>query len=239
MTVERYHRNASYTGTDQLLGPMKVVTNVSEHDFDVVVNCMWEGRSKIDKGLGVDFPSGNNYRFKTSIRFPFMEKYEILPSITVVNGEYGDFVQYSPDSDMYFSYYPVARLGMTTNETEMIQWDSLADGNFPNDLNAQLIGAHQQAFKMFFPGFYHDDDGDDVFKFPIKVGGGYILGNGDTDILDESTLLHERNDFPFVIMDDDDSRGPNYISVSTQKLTSAPYNAFLLERRLFRTEAVV
>mmetsp|Transcript_2223 Transcript_2223/g.5078 ORF Transcript_2223/g.5078 Transcript_2223/m.5078 type:complete len:926 (+) Transcript_2223:36-2813(+) len=234
-TVEQNRRNTNTTGIDEQLGRMKVVTNVSEHDFDVVVNCMWEGRSKIDRRLGVDFPSGNNYRFKTFIRFPFTDEYEILPSITVVNGEYGDFVQYSPDSDMYFSYYPVARLGITTNETEMVRWDDLADGRFPSDLRTQQVDAHQQAFKMFFSGFPY---GGDAFKTPLKVGGGYILGNGDTDILDESTLLHERNDFPFVIMDDDDSDG-SYISVSTQKLTSAPYNAYLLERKLFRKDAFV
>ena len=73
--------------------------------------------------------------------------------------------------------------------------------------------------KTFFPAV------NVSFKHPT-VGGGYILGNGQTDILDENTKLHERADFPFVIHE-------GYISVSTQKLTSAPNNAFLLEKSYF------
>ena len=205
---------------DKSRGKMRVVTDVSNHDFDVVVNCMWEGRSTIDKKMGVEFSSGGNYRFKVSIKFPFMEEFASLPSVTLVNGEYGDFVQYSREDGMYFSYYPVARLGMSTNDTEMMKWDRLADGIFPDEMKEYQLEAHQQAFRMYFPAY------DIPFKCP-RVSGGYILGNGATDILDESTMLHERSDFPFVIDD-------NYITVSTQKFTSSPYNAWLLEQKLFR-----
>lgn len=87
-TVMDVKRNVNIT-----LGNLRVVTNVSEHDFDVVVNCMWEGRNMIDKKLGLDFPSGGNYRFKFGVKFPYMDEYASLPSVTVVNGPYGDFVR--------------------------------------------------------------------------------------------------------------------------------------------------
>ena len=108
------------------LGRLRVVTNVSEHDFDVVVNCLWEGRAIIDQKLGVDFPSGGNYRFKFGVKFPYMDEYARLPSVTVVNGPCGDFVRYNRETGMYFTFYPVSRLGMTKNVTAMMEWDEIA-----------------------------------------------------------------------------------------------------------------
>ena len=54
----------------------------------------------------------------------------------------------------------------------------------------------------------------------------YILGNGATPITDPHSQLHSRADYPFAI---DDS----YVSVSTQKFTMAPENAYRLEEMLF------
>jgi hypothetical protein len=208
------------TAGDDMLGKFRVISDVGEHDFDVVVNCLWEGRSSVDKQLKVDFPSGNNYRFKFGIKFPYMAKYSDLPSMTIVNGPYGDFVQYSEESGMYFSYYPVSLLAMTTNSTVMKEWDALADRNIPKDLENHQLESHRRALTSYFPGV-----GEATFACP-RLGGGYILGNGNTDITDMNSELHKRSDFPFVVDD-------GYISVSTQKLTSAPQNAYLLERKIF------
>ena len=132
------------------LGQLLVSTNISEHNFDMVVNCLWEGRSAIDEKFGIEFNSGGNYRFKTGIKFPFMQEYKSLPSVTVVNGAFGDFVQYKERSGMYFSYYPVSRLGMTVNGTQMKSWDDLAEGNFPSQLEDAQVSEHNKAFKNFF-----------------------------------------------------------------------------------------
>jgi hypothetical protein len=64
----------------------RVVTDVSEHDFDVGANCLWEGRALIDEKLGVDFPSGGSYRSIFGVKFPYMDEYGSLPSVTVVKG---------------------------------------------------------------------------------------------------------------------------------------------------------
>jgi hypothetical protein len=222
-----FGRNVSKTQRnvpgDDMLGKFRVTSNVGEHDFDVVVNCLWEGRASIDKQLNVDFSSGNNYRFKFGIKFPYMAEYSELPSMTIVNGPFGDFVQYDQNHGMYFSYYPVSLMAMTTNTTLMKEWDALADLNIPSDIEAFQLESHKQAFKSYFPGC-----GEAAFTCP-RLGGGYILGNGDTDITDLNSELHSRSDFPFV-MDD------GYISVSTQKFTSAPFNAYILEKAIFGKE---
>lgn len=128
---------------------------------------------------------------------------------------------------MYFTFYPVSRLGMTKNVTEMMEWDEIANGIIPEGLYAHQMNSHQEAFNNYFP----TPEGSIPFQCPV-LGGGYILGNGDTDITDRDSQLHNRSDFPYVIDD-------GYISVSTQKLTAAPYHAYLLEREIFRTEKII
>jgi len=54
----------------------------------------------------------------------------------------------------------------------------------------------------------------------------YILGNGATPITDPHSQLHSRADYPFAVDD-------GYVSVSTQKFTMAPENAYRLEEMLF------
>ena len=205
------------------LGDYQVLTNTGTHDFDFIVNCLWEGRHAIDKTMDLPFNSGNNVRFKFGLKFSFMEEYAHFPSFTIVNGPFGDFVRYDKGvSDMYFSYYPSALIGMTNNETAMMEWDGLASGIVPNDVFSQQLEAHWKGFQKFFPlsKAYFDNP---------KLGGGYILGNGKTGITDPNSELHERSDYPFMV-------DQGYISVSTQKLTSAPYNAYLLEKELFPRE---
>ena len=128
---------------DDILGKMHVVTDVSNHDFDMVVNCLWEGRDRIDRSIGIKLESGLNYRYKVGIKFPFMDEYASLPSLTIVNGAFGDFVRYTRDTGMYFSYYPVARLGITNNETKAMEWDGIAEGINPKEFTAYQVEEHQ------------------------------------------------------------------------------------------------
>jgi len=148
-----------------------------------------------------------------------MEEYVGLPSLTLVNGPFGDFVQYTRDTGMYFSFHPVSCLGLTVDETEMMKWAEIAEGHISADLARCQIEAHQKAFEMLFPGY------SGSFKCP-RLHGGYILGNGFTNITDAKSKLHELADEPFLLQD-------GYVTVSTQQLTSAPYSAYLLEQRLF------
>jgi len=39
---------------NQYLSRLRVVSNVGEHDYDAVVNCLWEGRAEIDRKMGLN-----------------------------------------------------------------------------------------------------------------------------------------------------------------------------------------
>ena len=90
----------------------------------------------------------------------------------------------------------------------------------PPDYEKYIIEGSRRAFEQIFPGF------DSSFFDDGIVGTGYIVANGVTNIDDPKSGLHERKDLPNLVKD-------GFISVKTQKLTSAPYNTYLLERELF------
>lgn len=198
----------------------QIVTNLGVHGgFDKVVNCLWEGRREIDQQMGIPAWSGNNVRLKFGIKTEYMEPLATMPSMTIVNGPFGDFVNYPGDQKMYFSWYPVSMHGMVVDEKIPAELHDIADGAIPRELASFQIDSHQQSFDaMLLPQGPALD-----FKCPELVGG-FILGNGKSDIQNRDSLLHTRCDEPIYHED-------GYFSISTQKFTSAPYHAYLLEKR--------
>lgn len=198
----------------------QIVTNLGVHGgFDKVVNCLWEGRQAIDQQMGVPAWSGNNVRLKFGIKTQHIEKLADMPSMTIVNGPFGDFVNYPRDEKMYFSWYPTSMHGMVVDNKIPAELHNIADGKIPSDLAAYQIESHQRSFGALLlpqePAFQ--------FKCPELVGG-FILGNGNSDIQNPDSLLHTRCDEPIFHED-------GYFSISTQKFTSAPYHAYLLEKK--------
>ena len=187
------------------------------HDVDVVVNCLWKGRRHVDKQMGIDQWSGDNVRLKFGIKSGYVQKLKHMPSMTIVNGAYGDFVNYPKDNRMYFSWYPYSMTGMVVNDTDISKdWEAIASGNVPDELKTHQLNAHVKKFNELFVNLGFE------FENPLLVGG-FILGNGKTDIQDVNSGLHKRADQPII-----HDRG--YFSVSTQKFTLAPYNAYLMEK---------
>ena len=176
-------------------------------------------QGECDSPRRLAFSSGTNYRFKFGVKFPFVEAYRAFPSVTVVNGPFGDFVNYGDDAPMYFSYYSKSLIGMTTDRGEMARWEAYANNSLPVDVARYQVAAHEAGLVHYFPGALPRIDRP-------TVGGGYILGNGATPITDPHSQLHSRADYPFAVDD-------GYVSVSTQKFTMAPENAYRLEKMLF------
>lgn len=198
----------------------QIVTNLGVHGgFDKVVNCLWEGRHAIDSKMGVPAWSGNNVRLKFGIKTQHIKALAAMPSMTIVNGPYGDFVNYPGDKKMYFSWYPISMHGMVVDNQIPAELHNIADGNISSELAAYQIESHHRSFSELLlpqqPAFQ--------FKCPELVGG-FILGNGNSDIQNPESLLHTRCDEPIFHED-------SYFSISTQKFTSAPYHAYLLEKR--------
>ncbi len=51
-----------------------------------------------------------------------------MQSMTIVNGPFGDFVNYLGDQKMYFSWYPVGMHGMVVDEKKNAELHDIADG---------------------------------------------------------------------------------------------------------------
>ncbi len=204
-------------------GKLRMISDLSEHDYDVVVNCLWENRAKIDRQMGLENNENEeSYRVKSNVRLAnLVELHGNIPSISIMNGPFGDFVRYGKDDKVYFAWHPMSPTVITHNLTEIeTVFQKHVISEFPTDFEEHIIGGHRKAFEQIFPGF------DSSFFDDGIVGTGYVVANGLTDIADPKSGLHERKDPPNLVKD-------GYISVKTQKLTNAPYNTYLLERELF------
>lgn len=216
-------------GDKDKLGGLRVVSDIGEHDYDAVVNCLWEGRASIDAKMGLDNNASNeSYRVKASIRLPNHESLaEITESVSIMNGPFGDFVRYGPDDHVYFAWHPASPKLITKNSTEISQYEQHANFDFPDGFEEQIVQSHINAFKSIFPSITNTK----VFDSAI-VGAGYVVANGETDIADKYSGLHERRDPPNLVAD-------GYVSVKTQKFTNAPFNVYQLEQELFVTDLLV
>lgn len=213
-TVKRVRRTkASQTGK------FRISSTRGTHDVDVVVNCLWEGRAAVDDQMNVPNWSGDNVRLKFGIKSAYIDDLGDAPSVTIVNGPFGDFVNYANQHRMYFSWYSTSMQGMVSlNQTLPTEWLKYMAGAIPADLSKAQIDLHAAQFKMMFCMAQLRLDCS-------KVVAGTILGNGNKDVDQPDSGLHSRSDTPVKHVD-------GYYSISTQKYTSAPYNARLLEQML-------
>lgn len=210
---------------DDELGRLRVVSDIAENDYDAVVNCLWEGRANIDRKMGLNVTQDESYGFRSSVRLPNLQIHAHIPSVSIMNGPFGDFVRYGPEDQVYFAWHPVSVYGITQNETEAQQYENHANFNFPENFEKEKVEGFRKAFEKVFPR------ADSSFFDNADLGAGYIVGNGVTDIDDPKSGFHRRCDYPHQIAD-------GYISVKTQKLTTAPYNTYLLEKTLFKDTLV-
>jgi hypothetical protein len=195
-----------------------VVTNSGKHYVDFVVNALWEGRYSIDKSLGWSWWNGNNLRLKFGINSQPISQLKDLPSLSIVNGPFGDFAHYDKEGRMYFCWYPEARFGMRHDQDlePPEEWQSIVNGTISKEVYEQQISTQEQNFNsMFLPGV------DFQFSNP-SLTGNYIVGNGRHDVDDSESGLHKRVGHPIKYED-------GYWSLSTQKFTTAPWNTRLLE----------
>jgi hypothetical protein len=203
------------------LGALKVITDSSENDYDAVVNCLWEDRARIDRKMGLKVPQDESIRVKASVRLPNLPIHANIPSVAIMNGPFGDFVRYGPNDQVYFAWHPISIDMITQDQNKIMQYERHANFDFPMDYLKAKVEGHRKAFEMIFPR-----QNSSIFDSAV-LGAGYVVANGLTDIDDPNSALHMRCDPPFQIKE-------GYVSIKTQKLTSAPYNVLLLERAIFR-----
>jgi len=184
---------------------------------DVVFNCLWEGRMILDKQMGMQVEKGYNLRLKYGIIAKPLESDRRLPSFSVIQGPYGDFVNFPQSKETYFCWYPSSMKGMVIDQSIPTSWDEACDGKIPQTVRQKLVNENFKHFQRLIPTL------SDFQVLSIKAG--VIVAKGHHDIHHMESKLHERNESPITQSD-------GYFSINTSKYTSAPRNTLLLEKML-------
>jgi len=147
-------------------------------------------------------------RYKASITFPGLpdELSARIPTVTFALGPYGDLVNRGR-SGAYLSWYPVCKLGETTDVDTRVMLDR-AIGSCPDE---RIVEASIAGLAHFVPAVAELSE----FSRHAQINGGAIVAWGQTDITDPDSALHGREDIGVV-------RTGNWISINTGKLTTAP-----------------
>lgn len=172
----------------------------------IVVNCLWEGRLRLDRQMGVIPQRRWVYRLKYRVLGELPVNLARLPSLTMVLGSYGDIVVY-PSARTYLSWYPACMKGWCTDLTPPRSWESVCAGQVESELATAVAHEALTAFNDIVPGIL----GSRI----TVVDAGIICSWGDSDISDPESELHERFDVGVQAYD-------GYYSIDTGKLTCAP-----------------
>ena len=89
---------------------------------DLVFNCTWHGRTAVDKTLQIDIGRYNNYRYKFGIVSRQEGSMANVAAATMLQGPYGDFVQYPEQSELYYCWYPYNMIGMYVDTEIPVDW---------------------------------------------------------------------------------------------------------------------
>lgn len=186
--------------------------------YNGVVNALWENRVHVDSTIGLSSTLPWLWRWKAAISITGSIEPE-LPSTTALVGPYGDFVEYGR-SRSYISWYPECMVGMTGR----LGMDPL--GDVVEGLNEnEILELSVKGMSSLLPAVESIPD----LRRRARVGGGYIMALGTSDIDDPDSTLHERHRI-----------GPQardmWVTVETGKYCTAPMfgvqSAALLAARL-------
>ena len=174
-------------------------------ESDAVVNCLWEGRLKIDKEMGIEPNRPWVYRLKFRVLGELPQHLEGLPSLSLVLGPYGDIVPIPGSS--YISWYPVCRRGWSKDLTIPESWQPPCNGQVDRHAGNEIASQVYEALEQLIPGI--------GATRTTTVDAGIVASWGDTDVDQPDSELHER----FVI---GVTGSDGYFSIDTGKFGCAP-----------------
>jgi len=180
-----------------------------ERHADIVVNCLWDGRLKVDEHMGIRPKRKWVYRLKYRSMGRLPRTLAGLPSLTVVLGPYGDVVMY-PRANTYISWYPACMRGWTDAVSVPPEWEEACAGRIDAAAGDRIAQEALSGFEEVVTGMVHT-------KIDV-VDAGVIFSWGKTDIDDPDSELHER--FHIGVQQHD-----GYFSIDTGKFTCAPFFA--------------
>lgn len=179
--------------------------------FDIVVNCLWEGRERIDQTVGLD---GGSVEWTTRIKYGFYAHYPStrpdISSLIVTHGPYGDLVHFPGSESVYLSWYPSCMTWFGHADDLPAEWDNACNADHPEGKVNDIFNETKRHLSAFVP------EVADVSL--MRACAGTIVGHGNKDIDDAASELHHRQGIGV-------SSYGDYYSIFTGKFTSAPANA--------------
>ena len=173
--------------------------------FDIVINASWNGRLELDRQLGLVPNHPWSYRYKLATRVAARIKEEVLPSVTIVQGPFGDLVNFK-DQGMYYSWYPKGRMGWS---------EALSPPDWEEEfIHAVRLDVSKQSYLelgKIIPAL-NDLHFEDAAIDPV---GGVIFAFGNKEVDLVESRLHSRVEVGIQSND-------NYYSVNTGKYTLIP-----------------
>jgi len=184
---------------------------------DVVVNCLWDGKPRVDRQLRHDEIRDWLMRVKYGFILEGGRPLGERPSLIILHGPFGDIVNYPCDNSTYISWYPacLAYIGRADRLPEA--WEAACGGTHPPGLAERILEESIASLSEYVPQLRH-------MKLK-QVMAGSILGRGTTDISDRESGLHRRHGIGVDASD-------HYYSIYTGKYTSGPANAIALQTML-------
>lgn len=154
-----------------------------EKSYDIVINALWDGRMAIDEQAGLHDPPPWCYRLKHAIFLTCTSSLEI-PSTTIVQGPYGDLVNFG-QGRYYLSWYLKCMQGFVKNTITPPNWNRNLSEQEAKDLAIDSI----RALSEYMPQLKKMNEKN---IRDLSVLGGIIYARGETDVEDPNSGLHTR-----------------------------------------------
>ncbi|MBT5030749.1 MAG: hypothetical protein HOM55_00475 [Proteobacteria bacterium] len=208
-----FHSNTQVESVKRLReGRLKLVfckdNNGESVSYDHAVNAAWFGRLAIDQTLDLVPQRPWLYRFKNGVFVNAGKGSNIVPSVTLMLGSFGDLVNFQ-DGSYYASWYPACMVA-ASKEIKPEGWpfnlDAQEQEKMKNETLRDLSAMCPAASQLLDSS--HD----------WELRGNAIFAWGEQDIHEPGSELHKRYDIG--ILSDH-----NYHSVDPGKYTMVPYYA--------------
>jgi glycine/D-amino acid oxidase-like deaminating enzyme len=204
--------------TDDVDGQWRIAVEGEKSEaFDIVVNCLWEGRLAVDRTAGLEPVPGWSHRYRLCL-FGRTRQPVDVPCAVVALGPFGDIKNYD-GRNFYLSWYPsglLAESGELSIGTPSTL-DAEARLRFIADVRARLVELVPSVSSLF----------DDAEK--LEVRGGFVFAQGRGSLSDPNATIHRRDQFGV-------NRLGSYISVDTGKYSTAPWLAERLVTQICETD---
>ena len=181
-----------------------------------VVNASWESRFRIDRTVGIEHAAGWLHRLKYRVVARVPERLQNGPSVTMVQGPYGDVV-IRPNGTAYFSWYPCGLRGWTHQLAPPVTWNAPCRGEEAAHVAASIAEGILSAIDSWYLGASECE--------PLLVDAGAIVAYGLSDVDDPKSGLHDRTQVGITSVG-------GYHSVDPGKLTTAPWFALQAAERV-------